>query len=87
MPETGVPGALPDQRVRDDMQARVENDFAFHPADETNGGVEHDLVRAKCGVLALFILHNVPAGREKALALTKVEEAMFWANAAVARNS
>lgn len=82
MPET-VPVA---QRVRDDMQARVENDYAFHLADEATE-MKHDLVRAKCGELALFILHSVPAGREKALALTKVEEAMLWANASIARNS
>ena len=30
--------------------------------------------------------HAVPDSREKSLALTKIEEAVFWANAAIARN-
>lgn len=30
---------------------------------------------------------GVPESREKSLAVTKIEEAVFWANAAIARNS
>lgn len=37
-------------------------------------------------VLAEFIESNVPPSREQALALTKVEEAIMWANAGIARN-
>ncbi|WP_423802993.1 DUF7681 family protein [Paenibacillus pseudetheri] len=33
-----------------------------------------------------MIDEKVPNSREKASALTKVEEAVFWANAGVARN-
>jgi hypothetical protein len=32
------------------------------------------------------ILSSVPPGREQALALTKIEEALFWANAGIARD-
>ncbi|MER7726403.1 hypothetical protein [Streptomyces sp. NPDC096323] len=42
-------------------------------------------MRQACRHLADQINEQVPAGREQALALTKVEEAMFWANAAIAR--
>lgn len=34
---------------------------------------------------ALIVTNLCPEGREKALALTKIEEAMMWANAAISR--
>lgn len=34
----------------------------------------------------IHITHKTPKSREQSLAITKVEEAMFWANAAIARN-
>lgn len=36
---------------------------------------------------AKIINEIVPPGREQSLALTKLEEVMFWANAGIARNS
>ena len=42
-------------------------------------------MRESCDQLAAALDDLLPDGREKAVALTKVEEAMFWANAAVAR--
>lgn len=43
-------------------------------------------VRGACKVTAQVVLNVTPASREQSLALTKLEEAMFWANAAIARN-
>lgn len=43
------------------------------------------LIRGKCFELAELIEQVVPEGREKSLALTKTEEAMFWANAGISR--
>jgi len=35
---------------------------------------------------ALAVTDLLPEGREQALALTKIEEALFWANAGIARD-
>jgi len=68
------------------MQASdIENRFAFHPASTPERRDEHTSVRQNCRRLADFINENVPDGREKSLAITHLEEAMFWANAAIAR--
>lgn len=64
----------------------VKNRFKFHPATETTGP-QHDAVRADLGRLALKIAKTLPMSREQSLALTHLEEAMFWANAAIARHA
>lgn len=64
----------------------ILNRFSFHPATETTGP-QHDSVRGNCMELAMTLNANLPEGREKSLAITKLEEVMFWSNAAIARNS
>jgi hypothetical protein len=49
--------------------------------------MDHSSVRYNSQKLALFFEEKLPSGREKALAITKLEEAMFWANAAIARDN
>lgn len=63
----------------------IERRFTFHPADTPERGQDHSLVRQQCQALASFLNDWIPEGREKALAVTKLEEVMFWANAAIAR--
>lgn len=46
----------------------------------------HEDVRTAAKSLAEWIDRLCPESREKSLAVTKLEEAMFWANAAIARN-
>lgn len=60
--------------------------FAFHPANEVSGP-QHEMVRDSAGQLGQFLIEALPDGREKSLALTKLEESMFWANAAIARSN
>jgi hypothetical protein len=63
----------------------IENRFGYHKPDAAKIR-EHELVRDQLKTLAHYWDGNLPAGREKSLAVTKLEEAMFWANAAIARN-
>jgi len=59
--------------------------LGFHPADEVAAD-KHDFVRDECKKLAYKLEEELPDSREKALAMTKLEEVMLWGNAAVARN-
>lgn len=67
---------------QDDVVAR----FTYHaPADDAQ--IErHKLVRQNALALALILLGHVPQGREQALAMRHLEEAVFWPNAGIARN-
>lgn len=63
----------------------IENRFAFHAATTEEKRDAHTSVRQNCRALADFINEKCPDGREKSLAVTGLEEVMFWANAALAR--
>ena len=45
-----------------------------------------EMVRQMLRGVTQTILDKIPDSRETSLFVTKMEEAMFWANAAVARN-
>lgn len=61
------------------------NDFTYHPArgDQVE---RYGIIRAKAKELALLIADCAPISREQSLALTSLEDAVMWANAAIARN-
>lgn len=63
----------------------IAHRFAFHAATTQEKRDEHTSVRQSCRQLADFINEHVPDGQEKSLAITKLEEVMMWANAAIAR--
>lgn len=63
----------------------IEKNFTYHPPKE--GQPErYNTIRQTAKVLAETIEATCPSSRERSLAITKLEEAVFWANAAIARN-
>ena len=63
----------------------IENNYTYHAPQE--GQLErYERIRYKAKMLAAYINEQCPESREKSIALTKIEEAVMWANAAIARN-
>ena len=65
---------------------RVINDFKYHKPD-TVKVAKHEAIRAGGLDYAQSLISQCPESRELSLALTSLEEAVMWANAAIARNS
>lgn len=64
----------------------IDNRFVYHKPDEAKGE-KHSSVRNDMMTIARKWALNLPEGREKSLAIIKLEEAMFWANASIARSN
>jgi hypothetical protein len=63
----------------------IAHRFAFHAATTEEKRDAHTSIRQECRRLADDLNERLPEGREKSTAITKLEEVMFWANAALAR--
>jgi hypothetical protein len=67
------------------MRSRLENDFVYHApkGDQTE---RYGKIRAAAKEFALTIADLCPESRELSVALTNLDQAVFWANASIARN-
>ncbi len=63
---------------------RIESDFTYH-APKPGQPEKYEALRAKAKELAHLINAECPDGREKSTAMTRLEEAVMWANAGIAR--
>ncbi|GAK05644.1 hypothetical protein JCM19037_4158 [Geomicrobium sp. JCM 19037] len=67
------------------MNKQIENNFTHHsPTQEQIS--RYQKIRNEALILAMLIDGKCPNSREKSLAMTKLEETVMWANAAIARN-
>lgn len=65
-------------------QDEINRRFTYHPPASDQVG-RYERLRAGAKVLAMDIVDLTPESREQSLAITALEEAVFWANAAIAR--
>jgi hypothetical protein len=63
----------------------LDKRFTYH-APKADQPKRYEQIRQNAYVLANLIEQTCPESREKSLAITKLEEVVFWANAAIARN-
>lgn len=64
---------------------QIQNNFTYH-APKDDQPERYALIRSHGYDLANVINDKTPDSREKSLALTNLEQAVMWANAAIARN-
>lgn len=63
----------------------IEKRFTYHPPKDDQPE-RYVLLRNLACEFAHNIVDNTPESREQSLAITKLEEAVMWANASIARN-
>ena len=72
-------------QVSDEMTVRLGKTFTYHPVvkDQQRRYVQ---IRETARSFAILIADACPESREKSTALTKLQETVMWANAAIAIN-
>lgn len=82
-----MPGKFPERR-EDRPQgdhADIEHRFKYHPP-QGDQAKTYGRIRSFARDYALFLVGQCPNSRERALAITAVENSVFWANASIARH-
>jgi len=66
-------------------QDLTERNFTYHPP-KPGQPEKYERLREEAKALARSIEELCPSSRERSLAMTNLEQAVMWANAAIARN-
>jgi len=74
-----------EETIKQLLSDRIENDFSYH-APQGDQVTRYNKLRYKAKEFALLIAEITPYSREQSLALTHLEEAVMFANAAIARH-
>ena len=67
------------------VPADIENNFTHHPP-KPGQPEKYQAIRDKAKELAILIDQSCPKSRERSIAMTELETAVFFANASIARN-
>ena len=65
-------------------KTEIDIRFTYH-SPKTGQSNKYETIRQETKELAILFDAFCPESREKSLAITKLEEAVMWANAAIAR--
>lgn len=76
---------MPVYTPSDADNTKINKAFVYH-APKGDQAERYQLIRDRAKDLALCMSELAPASRELSLALTNLEQAVMWANAAIARN-
>ena len=71
------------QSRRLEMLRKLNITYTYHKPSAAQIPIYED-IRSKAKEFALYLLNNVPAGRELEIAQTRLEECVMWANKGVA---
>lgn len=71
--------------ISDRVQRQLQKAFTYHPP-HGDQAERYLLLRDSARALATEIAQTTPESREQSIALTKLEECVMFANAAIARN-
>ncbi len=78
-----MPSNLNKYTPSEEKVKQVDISFKYHsPKDDQPE--RYVYLRERARFLGMDILHMVPLGREQSLAITKLEEAIMWANKGIA---
>ena len=67
------------------LERITKKDFVYHKPKEGQAERYSD-IRRRFSELAVMLCSECPQSRELSIAMTKLEESVMWANAAIARN-
>lgn len=85
MSDAGTPLPVRQYAITEKQDARLQNDFTYH-APFGCQATRYTLIRNYAKSFAEFLMRNCPESRELSVALTNLDQVVFNANAAIARN-